>query len=115
MDGKKHNLPVLVKTAAVDVKNRAADSVAAKGVELTHKENLQGSVLKRGYVGRYNKIPSKHRQRYIQEFEGQHLLCIADTLDHMELTIRQQIGKRLLYQDLVKRDSLKSGGRAMAS
>ena len=72
-------------------------------------------IRKGGYIGTYHKMSPTHRQRYIQEFEGQHLLCIADTLDHMELTIRQQIGKRLLYQDLVKRDSLKSGGRAMAS
>lgn len=110
MGCKTHNLPGLIKTAAVDVKNRASNSVAAKGVKLTHKENLQGSVLKRGYIGSYNKMPSKHLQRYFQKFEGRHNLCMADTLDQMELTMR-----RLRCLDRVKRNNLKSGGRALTS
>ena len=72
-------------------------------------------IRKGGYIGTYHKMSPTHLQRYIQEFEGQHSLCIDDTSDQMELTMRQQIGRRPRHWDIVKRNSLKSGGRAMAS
>ena len=40
---------------------------------------------------------------------------MADTLDQMELTMREMIGRRLRYQDLINGNGLQSGVRAMGA
>ena len=60
------------------------------------------SLLKRGYVGTFHQLSPKHlQQRYVNEFSGRHNVRSWDTLDQMRCVLRNRVGKRLLYQDLV--------------
>lgn len=59
------------------------------------------SLLKRGYVGTFHKLSPKHLQRYVDEFSGRHNIRTRDTLDQMRCVLRNMVGKRLRYQDLV--------------
>lgn len=59
------------------------------------------SMLKRGYVGTYHKMSSKHLDRYVKEFAGRQNIREWGTLDQMRLLAQGMVGKRLRYQDLI--------------
>ncbi len=64
------------------------------------------SMLKRGYSGTYHRLSSKHLNRYVQEFVGRHNLREQDTLEQMRGVVRQLVGKRLRYAELVQNRGL---------
>lgn len=68
-----------------------------------HTNGLESfwSMLKRGYTGTYHHISPKHLHRYVDEFSGRHNIRPLDTIDQMELIVRQAAGKRLPYQELI--------------
>lgn len=59
------------------------------------------SLLKRGIVGVYHQVSTKHLDRYVSEFVGRHNLRDFDTLEQMSLLAQAMRGKRLRYADLV--------------
>lgn len=59
------------------------------------------SMLKRGYVGTYHQMSSKHLHRYVDEFAGRHNVRPLDTEDQMTVMVRGMDGKRLKYADLI--------------
>lgn len=69
-----------------------------------HTNGLESfwSMLKRGYTGTYHHISPKHLHRYVDEFSGRHNIRPLDTIDQMELIVRQAAGKRLPYQELIR-------------
>lgn len=70
---------------------------------MAHTNGLESfwSMLKRGYVGTYHHISPKHLHRYIAEFSSRHNVRPMNTLDQMETLVKQSVGKRLRYVDLV--------------
>ena len=60
------------------------------------------SMFKRGIVGVYHHVSSKHLDRYAQEFAGRHNLREMDTLAQMGMVASGMVGKRLTYEDLIK-------------
>ena len=69
------------------------------------------SMLKRGYHGTYHKMPEKHRQRYVIEFEGRHNDRPMDTMTQMRRMARGMDCKRLRYEELIG----ENGGAAAAA
>ena len=61
------------------------------------------SMLKRGYHGTYHKMSADHLDRYVNEFAGRHNLRMEDTEDQMTAVARDMDGKRLRYQDLIRK------------
>lgn len=59
------------------------------------------AALKRGYMGNYHWMSTKHLSRYITEFAGRHNVRDYDTIVQMEMLARGFIGKRLRYKDLI--------------
>ena len=59
------------------------------------------SLLKRGYYGTYHKMSDQHLQRYVNEFSGRHNVRDLDTVDQMADVVKNMVGKRLRYRDLV--------------
>ena len=43
----------------------------------------------------------KHLGRYVEEFAGRHNDRPSDTVDQMEHMVRDGVGKRLRYEDLI--------------
>ena len=58
------------------------------------------ALLKRGIVGTYHHVSTKHLDRYAAEFEGRHNARPADTIDQIRGVIAGMEGKRLRYTDL---------------
>ena len=58
------------------------------------------AMLKRGYVGVYHQMSSKHLDRYVTEFAGRSNNRPLDTIDQMATMARGMVGKRLQYRDL---------------
>ena len=88
---------------------------------MAHTNGIEsfGAGLKRGYVGVYHQISSKHLNRYVKEFAGRHNSRPFDTTDQMTAMAHAALGKRLRYKDLIgpKEDSLSQwrvGRRDMA-
>jgi hypothetical protein len=59
------------------------------------------AMLKRGYTGVYHWMSAKHLHRYVTEFSGRHNQRPLDTIDQMAAMVRNSIGKRLRYADLI--------------
>ena len=59
------------------------------------------SMPKRGYVGTYHRMSTKHLGRYVDEFAGRHNARNKDTADQMATMASGLVGKRLPYADLV--------------
>ena len=59
------------------------------------------SMLKRGYMGTYHHMSDKHLQRYVNEFAGRHNSRPLDTRHQMASAVRNAVGKRLQYKDLI--------------
>ncbi len=81
------------------VKPSAGEYVRA----MAHTNGVESfwSMLKRGCIGIYHHFSSKHRHRYVGEFEGRHNQRPLDTLEQMVLMARGLVGKRLRYADRI--------------
>jgi transposase-like protein len=69
-----------------------------------HTNTLEGffSVLKRGLVGIYQHVSTKHLDRYLAEFDFRQNTRVALGIDDVERTqraVRGMVGKRLTYRD----------------
>ena len=71
------------------------------------------SMLKRAYMGTFNKLSPKHLNRYVQEFAGKHNIRDSGTLDQMRATVAALVGQNLLYRDLIEDNGLPSGARPL--
>ena len=60
------------------------------------------SMLKRGIMGTYHHISSKHTARYATEFAGRHNSRPLDTVDQIRGVVKGMDGRRLRYQDLIR-------------
>ena len=95
------------EAAAYNRLNRRHEAVAhgvgeyVRGMAHTNGMESFWSLLKRGYVGIYHWMSSKHLDRYVTEFEGRHNNRPKDTLAQMADLVRGCIGKRLRYSDLI--------------
>ena len=71
--------------------------------EQAHTNGIEShwALLKRGIVGTYHHVSTKHLDRYAAEFEGRHNARPADTIDQIQGVISGMEGKRLRYQDLI--------------
>ena len=70
---------------------------------MAHTNGIESfwSMLKRGYVGTYHKMSTKHLNRYVDEFAGRHNARPLDTIDQMGQIAAGLVGKRLRYRDLI--------------
>ena len=82
-----------------------------RGVAHTNGMESFWSMLKRAYVGTYDKLSPKHLNRYVQQFAGKHNIRDLDTLAQMTTVAAALVGRRLLYRDLVAPNGLSSGAR----
>jgi len=105
--------------AAPDARVFTDDAIAYKGMDREHEavnhsigEYVRGmahtngiesfwAMLKRGHKGTFHKISQKHLARYVNEFAGRHNIRGTDTIDQMGIIVRQSVGKRLRYRELV--------------
>lgn len=71
---------------------------------MAHTNGIESfwAMLKRGYHGTFHRMSVKHLHRYVAEFAGRHNLRDKDTIDQMRDVFAGMVGKRLMYQDLVK-------------
>ena len=60
------------------------------------------SMLKRAHKGTFHRLSPKHLQRYVNEFAGRHNIWNRDTIDQMTAIVAGQVGKRLMYQELIR-------------
>ena len=72
-----------------------------KGKAHTNGVESFWAMLKRGHMGVYHKMSSKHLQRYIDEYVGRHNFRPLATMTQIELTFKGMNGKRLKYKELV--------------
>ena len=81
---------------------------------MAHTNGIESfwATLKRAHKGVYHKISPKHLQRYVNGFASRHNVRDADTIDQMSGLIREMVGKRLMYRDLIVDNGLASGARS---
>ena len=81
---------------------------------MAHTNGIESfwATLKRAHKGVYHKMSPKHLQRYVNEFASRHNVRDADTIDQMSGLIREMVGKRLTYRDLIADNGLASGARS---
>ena len=81
---------------------------------MAHTNGIESfwATLKRAHKGVYHKMSPKHLQRYVNEFASRHNVRDADTIDQMSGLIREMVGKRLMYRDLIANNGLASGARS---
>ena len=81
---------------------------------MAHTNGIESfwATLKRAHKGVYHKMSPKHLQRYVNEFASRHNARDADTIDQMSGLIREMVGKRLMYRDLITDNGLASGARS---
>ena len=60
------------------------------------------AMLKRAYDGTFRHFSDKHLQRYVNEFAGRKSVRELDTIGQMGSIAAALVGKRLIYQDLVR-------------
>ena len=60
------------------------------------------SLLKRGYYGTYYRMSPEHLQLYVDEFVGRHNIRGLDTIEQMEITAKELVGKLLTYKMLTR-------------
>ncbi len=72
--------------------------------EQAHTNGMESfwAEMKRGYTGVYHWMSPKHLDRYIAEFEGRHNVRSEDTIDQMGDLAQGAVGKRLMYEDLIR-------------
>ena len=81
------------------VKHSAKEYV--NGMAHTNGIECHWAMLKRGYVGTYHQMSTKHLGRYVNEFSGRHNQRLMNTSDQMTAIARGMDGKRLRYVDLI--------------
>ena len=59
------------------------------------------ALMKRGLHGTYHHVSVKHLGRYVGEFSGRHNDRPSDTTDQMDHMVKNAVGKRLRYRDLI--------------
>jgi transposase-like protein len=71
--------------------------------EMAHTNGIESfwSLLKRGYIGVYHYMSTKHLDRYINEFAFRHNTAQAGTMRFIDMTIDRMVGKRLTYKGLI--------------
>ena len=74
-----------------------------KGLAHTNGIESVWAVLKRGLVGTFHQVSTKHLNRYVNEFafrlnEGN---CQVDTTERMASLFKAMIGKRITYRELI--------------
>ena len=88
-----------------DIPNHQAVRHSAKvfvdGEAHTNGIESHWAMLKRGIVGTYHHVSTKHLDRYATEFAGRHNNRPSDTLEQIHILMKGMDGKRLRYQDLV--------------
>jgi len=57
-------------------------------------------MVKRGYHGVFHYMSPRHLHRYVNEYAGKHNIRDMDTLEQMQNTVANLVGKRLLWRDL---------------
>ena len=69
-----------------------------------HTDGIESfwSMLKRGYVGVYDRMSPEHLPRFIREFEGRHNNWNLDTIDQIRAVVQGAEGKRLKYAALIR-------------
>ena len=72
-----------------------------KGQAHTNGVESFWAMLKRGHMGVYHQMSSKHLQRYIDEYVGRHNIRPLATMKQIELTFKGMNGKRLKYKELI--------------
>ena len=72
-----------------------------KGQAHTNGVESFWSMLKRGHMGVYHQMSSKHLQRYIDEYAGRHNIRPLATMEQIEITFKGMSGKRLKYRELI--------------
>ena len=72
-----------------------------KGQAHTNGVESFWSMLKRGHMGVYHKMSSKHLQRYIDEYAGRRNIRPLATMEQIGTTFDGMKGKSLKYRDLV--------------
>ena len=70
---------------------------------MAHTNGIESfwALLKRGYHGTYHHMSEKHLGRYVTEFSGRHNDRNLDTIDQMAHVVRDMVGRRLTYKDLI--------------
>ena len=70
---------------------------------MAHTNGIESfwALLKRGYHGTYHHMSEKHLGRYVGEFAGRHNDRDYDTIDQMAHVVRDMVGRRLTYRDLI--------------
>ena len=81
------------------VKHSAKEYV--QGMAHTNGIESQWAMLKRGYVGTYHQMSTKHLGRYVNEFAGRHKQRPMNTSEQMTAIARGMDGKRSRYINLI--------------
>ena len=88
-----------------DIANHQAVRHSAKqfvnGQAHTNGIESHWAMLKRGIVGTYHHVSTKHANRYATEFAGRHNARPSDTIQQMNAMVVGMNGKQLKYKDLV--------------
>ena len=71
--------------------------------ELAHTNGIESFkiVPKRAFHGTYHHLSKKHFNRYVTPGAGKQNLRDYDTADHMAIVVRDMVGKRMKYKDLI--------------
>ena len=62
--------------------------------------------VRRGYSGTFRHVESKHLHRYVNEFAGRLSDKAASAVERMHNIVRNLVGKRLTYRQLVASKAL---------
>ena len=82
---------------------RVNHSVGEYVCDMAHTNGIESfwSLLKRGYIGIYHYMSTKHLHRYVHEFSFRHNTAQIGTLDFIGMTIERMADKRLTYRRLI--------------
>lgn len=82
------------------VRHDSGEYVTADGATTNGVESFW-SMLKRGIIGTYHQVSSKHLQAYVDAFAGRHNVRSLDTAEQMGELASGMAGKRLSYRELI--------------
>ena len=85
-----------------------------KGQAHTNGVESFWAMLKRGHMGVYHQMSSKHLQRYIDEYVGRHNARPLSTMTQIEITFKGMAGKRLKYKELIRLESTRPRIRSLS-